>query len=223
LLCASALSLPLSTAGSVGAEGQDIAAAGDRSVRPPWSADPHGPGPLGGPFAGFPVPGAGGPPGPGWPFAGGLFGGEPPPGDDPAEPAVVWTRPVAGQYPVSAPYGRPGSWLAGYHTGVDFALPVGVPVHAVGPGTVVVAGYSGAYGNAVLLRMADGHHVLYAHLSAIEVAEEQELYGGEPIGRSGNTGRSTGPHLHFEVRSGRDYGTDVDPLGYLRANGVDIG
>ncbi|WP_146056989.1 M23 family metallopeptidase, partial [Streptomyces sp. SM14] len=133
-----------------------------------------------------------------------------------------WTRPVDARHPVSAHYGTPGGWQAGYHTGVDFALPEGEPVYAVGPGTVVLAGTSGDYGETVVTRMRDGHHVLYAHLSAVEAAVGDELRGGERIGASGNTGRSTGPHLHFEVRSGREYGTDIDPLDYLRRNGVAI-
>lgn len=175
---------------------------------------------LGGdPLGGLGLPGAGGPPRPQWPFAGGLFG----PGPDGDGAAELWTGPLADPYPVSAPYGTPGGWQAGYHTGVDFALPEGVPVLAVGPGTVVVAGPFGDYGKAVVLRMRDGHHVLYAHLSEIAVAAEQEVGGGEVLGASGNTGRSTGPHLHFEVRTARAYGTDIDPVAYLRAKGVEIG
>ncbi|NJP68927.1 M23 family metallopeptidase, partial [Streptomyces spiramenti] len=136
--------------------------------------------------------------------------------------ATGWTRPVDSHHPVSAEYGTPGSWQAGYHTGVDFALPEGEPIRSVGPGTVVVAGDSGDYGETVVVRMEDGHHVLYAHLSSVAVAVGDTVRGGQEIGKSGNTGRSTGPHLHFEVRKGREYGTDVDPVEYLRRNGVDI-
>ncbi|NJQ17575.1 M23 family metallopeptidase, partial [Streptomyces bohaiensis] len=139
-----------------------------------------------------------------------------------APAATGWTRPVDDHHPVSAAYGTPGSWQAGYHTGVDFALPEGEPVRSVGPGTVVVAGDSGDYGETVVVRMEDGHHILYAHLSSVAVAVGDTVRGGQEIGKSGNTGRSTGPHLHFEVRQGREYGTDVDPLEYLRSHGVDI-
>ncbi|MFI7272812.1 M23 family metallopeptidase [Streptomyces sp. NPDC049879] len=140
--------------------------------------------------------------------------------DGPA--ADGWTAPVSG-HPVSASYGDPGDWAAGYHTGVDFATPVGTPVSSVGPGTVVTAGWSGDYGNLVIVRMEDGHYVLYAHLSDIAVAEGRDVRGGTALGETGNTGNSTGPHLHFEVRAGRDYGTDVDPLAYLADHGVTLG
>lgn len=182
--------------------GPAAAAAADL---PAWAG---GPGPA---LAGF-VP---------WPYGqtvavitGAATGGTP--------AATGWTRPVDDHHPVSAEYGTPGSWQAGYHTGVDFALPEGEPVRSVGPGTVVVAGDSGDYGETVVVRMEDGHHILYAHLSAVAVAVGDTVRGGQEIGKSGNTGRSTGPHLHFEVREGREYGTDVDPLEYLRSHGVDI-
>ncbi|WP_182666009.1 M23 family metallopeptidase [Streptomyces calidiresistens] len=126
-------------------------------------------------------------------------------------------------YPVSADYGTPGEWEAGYHTGVDFAVPEGVPVVSVGPGTVVLAEESGSYGQVVGVEMVDGHHTLYAHLSRLDTRPGDRVDGGATVGLSGNTGRSTGPHLHFEVREGAGYGTDVDPIAYLRGHGVDIG
>ncbi|WP_243761250.1 murein hydrolase activator EnvC [Streptomyces sp. YIM 98790] len=146
----------------------------------------------------------------------------PPAGGPVPEPsAQTWVAPVSG-YPVSAAYGVPGDWLAGRHTGVDFATPVGVPVRQVGPGTVVLAGDAGNYGRTVITHMPDGHYVLYAHLSRVAVEEGQQLDGGSRVGDTGDTGRSTGPHLHFEVRTGREYGTDTDPLEYLAGHGVEI-
>ncbi|UCM88078.1 M23 family metallopeptidase [Streptomyces marincola] len=139
----------------------------------------------------------------------------------PAYAEETWTAPVSG-HPVSASYGTPGGWAAGYHTGIDWATPVGTPVKSVGPGTVVLAERSGDYGNAVVIEMADGYYTLYAHLSRIEVRRGQEVDGGKVIGDSGNTGRSTGPHLHFEVRADRAYGTDVDPVAYLARHGVEV-
>ncbi|GAB2881479.1 hypothetical protein GCM10022245_15760 [Streptomyces mayteni] len=135
-----------------------------------------------------------------------------------------WTSPVSG-FPVTAVYAQPGGWAAGHHTGVDFATPVGTPIRAVGPGTVVLAEYNGAYGNHVVAKMTDGHYVLYAHLAELAVRAGQRIEGGTRVGDSGNTGNSTGPHLHFEVRAGRAYGTDVDPIGYLKSHGiaVDVG
>ncbi|THA26279.1 M23 family metallopeptidase [Streptomyces sp. RKND-216] len=136
-------------------------------------------------------------------------------------PPESWASPVTGST-VSAPYGIRGDWAAGHHTGVDFAVPVGTPVHSVGSGKVVFAGRSGAYGKAVTVRMDDGKYTLFAHLSKIDVEEGDRVKAGTVLGESGNTGRSTGPHLHFEVREGRDYGTDVNPVAYLEERGVEV-
>ncbi|MEU9332796.1 transglycosylase family protein [Streptomyces sp. NPDC048290] len=114
------------------------------------------------------------------------------------------------------------SWSKGYHTGVDFPVPTGTSVKAVGAGTVVSAGWSGSFGYEVVVRHTDGRYSQYAHLSAINVKDGQSVTAGQRIGRSGNTGNSTGPHLHFEVRTGPGFGTDVDPLAYLRAGGVKL-
>lgn len=114
------------------------------------------------------------------------------------------------------------SWSSGYHTGVDFPVPTGTSIKAVGPGTVLSAGWAGAYGYQVVIRHADGRYSQYAHLSALGVKAGQQVSGGQRIGRSGSTGNTTGPHLHFEMRTGPGYGTDIDPLRYLRGRGVDI-
>ncbi|GAB7106114.1 hypothetical protein JCM4814A_44280 [Streptomyces phaeofaciens JCM 4814] len=129
--------------------------------------------------------------------------------------------------PVGAATGTPyhatgSSWSKGYHTGVDFPVPTGTSVKAVGAGTVVSAGWGGSFGYQVVIRHADGRYTQYAHLSAISVRDGQSVSGGQRIGRSGSTGNSTGPHLHFEVRTGPGFGSDVDPLAYLRAGGVRI-
>ncbi|MFC5212783.1 LysM peptidoglycan-binding domain-containing M23 family metallopeptidase [Streptomyces coerulescens] len=114
-------------------------------------------------------------------------------------------------------------WSSGYHTGVDFAAATGTPLKAVGAGTVVSAGWGGAYGNQVVIQLADGHYAQYAHLSSLSVAGGQTVTAGQQIGLSGATGNVTGPHLHFEIRTTPDYGSDVDPIAYLRAKGVAIG
>ncbi|WP_329222858.1 transglycosylase family protein [Streptomyces sp. NBC_01485] len=129
--------------------------------------------------------------------------------------------------PVSAGTGTPyhasgSSWSKGYHTGVDFPVPTGTSVKAVKAGSVVSAGWGGSFGYQVVIRHADGRYTQYAHLSAISVRDGQSVSGGQRIGRSGSTGNSTGPHLHFEVRTGPDFGSDVDPVAYLRAGGVRI-
>ncbi|MET9493670.1 peptidoglycan DD-metalloendopeptidase family protein [Streptomyces sp. NPDC006552] len=129
--------------------------------------------------------------------------------------------------PVHASLGTPyhaagSSWSKGYHTGVDFAVPTGTSVKAVAAGQVVAAGWGGAYGYQVVIRHADGHYSQYGHLSALSVKSGQRVVEGQRIARSGSTGNSTGPHLHFEVRTGPGFGSDIDPLAYLRAHGVRI-
>ncbi|WP_326796700.1 LysM peptidoglycan-binding domain-containing M23 family metallopeptidase [Streptomyces sp. NBC_01808] len=145
------------------------------------------------------------------------------PGQALRAPAPGWTAPVNAEYRISARYGLPGDgWIAGHHTGVDLAVPTGTPVYSVGPGEVHSTSTEGAYGNHILIRMADGHYVLYAHLDRMSVAVGDRVEGGTRIGDSGNTGNTTGPHLHFEVRTGTDYGTDIDPVAYLAKYGIDL-
>ncbi|MFC7217996.1 M23 family metallopeptidase [Streptomyces polyrhachis] len=134
---------------------------------------------------------------------------------DSRPPLRGWAAPLVGGR-ISAAYGIKGKWwAAGHHTGVDLAVPTGRRVRSVGPGRVVEAGRHAAYGTYAKVLMDDGHYVLYAHLSRLDVSYSQRVRGGSMIGLSGNTGQSTGPHLHFEVRSQRGYGSDVDPLRYL--------
>lgn len=97
------------------------------------------------------------------------------------------------------------------------------PLRAVAAGTVVSAGWGGAYGNQVVLRLNDGHYAQYAHLSQLSVSAGQAVTAGQRVGLSGATGNVTGPHLHFEIRTTPDYGSDVDPVAYLRAHGVAVG
>ncbi|MCX5359332.1 LysM peptidoglycan-binding domain-containing M23 family metallopeptidase [Streptomyces sp. NBC_00124] len=133
-----------------------------------------------------------------------------------------FTLPVAGAT-VGTPYRMSGSmWSSGYHTGVDFVVPTGTSLKAVGAGTVVSAGWGGAYGNQVVIKLADGYYAQYAHLSSLSVSSGQTVTEGQQVGLSGATGNVTGPHLHFEIRTTPDYGSDVDPLAYLRAKGVSV-
>ncbi|MFF5127501.1 peptidoglycan DD-metalloendopeptidase family protein [Streptomyces syringium] len=130
-----------------------------------------------------------------------------------------WTRPVLG-YELSAGYGDSGaSWARG-HTGQDFAVPIGTPVRSVGAGTVVSAGCGGPFGISLVIRHAEGWYSQYAHLSASFVAPGEPVLAGQWIGLSGSTGNSTGPHLHFEIRTKPGYGSAVDPVAWLRARGV---
>jgi len=114
------------------------------------------------------------------------------------------------------------SWASGYHTGVDFLVGTGTAVHSVAAGTVVTAGWGGSYGYQVVIRHADGHFSQYGHLSQISVKVGQHVNEGQRIARSGSTGNATGPHLHFEIRTGPEYGDDIDPLRFLRAHGVSV-
>jgi murein DD-endopeptidase MepM/ murein hydrolase activator NlpD len=100
------------------------------------------------------------------------------------------------------------------HNGVDFAGPRGTAIHATSEGTVITAGWEGGYGNTVVIRHAFGIETLYAHLSSIDVRVGQRVSRGDRIGGMGTTGRSTGVHLHYEVRLG---GTPVNPMTYIRA------
>ncbi|MFJ3909172.1 M23 family metallopeptidase [Streptomyces vinaceus] len=136
--------------------------------------------------------------------------------------AAGFVAPVGGGG-ISTQYKTPGAmWSSGYHTGVDFIASSGTTVRAVGAGTVVSAGWGGAYGNEVVIRHADGKYSQYGHLSQLSVSVGQSVAGGQTIGLSGSTGNSTGPHLHFEIRTGPSYGSDIDPLAYLRSKGVSI-
>lgn len=135
-------------------------------------------------------------------------------------PAV--STPVSGVSPSTAYRASGSSWSSGYHTGVDFPVSTGTTVKAVANGKVVSAGWSGAYGYEVVLRHDDGKYSQYAHLSAISVRSGQDVNAAQRIGRSGSTGNSTGPHLHFEVRTGPGYGTDINPLAYLRGRGANV-
>ncbi|MFB4420200.1 peptidoglycan DD-metalloendopeptidase family protein [Streptomyces sp. QL37] len=133
-----------------------------------------------------------------------------------------WAAPVENAN-VTTQYRASGaSWSSGYHTGSDFQAASGTSVRSIGPGTVVSAGWSGSYGNEVVIQHSDGMYSQYAHLSSLEVSAGQTVTGGQQIGLSGTTGNSTGPHLHFEVRTGPSYGSDVDPIAYLRSHGVSI-
>lgn len=98
------------------------------------------------------------------------------------------------------------------HKGVDWATPIGTSVAASNAGTVAFAGWASGYGYAVYINHADGRQTRYGHLSKVLVKTGQSVSQGERIALSGNTGRSTGPHLHFEIRIG---GSAVNPLKYL--------
>jgi murein DD-endopeptidase MepM/ murein hydrolase activator NlpD len=98
------------------------------------------------------------------------------------------------------------------HEGIDIAVPEGTPIRAAKGGTVIMASYNGGYGNYTCIDHGGGLSTCYAHQSAFAASSGQSVDQGQIIGYSGNTGSSTGPHLHFEVRIN---GAAQDPMGYL--------
>ncbi|MET9778161.1 M23 family metallopeptidase [Streptomyces sp. NPDC006367] len=134
----------------------------------------------------------------------------------------TFVSPITASYVSTAYQAGSSLWSSGSHTGIDFHASTGTPVHAVGVGTVVEAGWGGAYGNQVVIRMHDGTYTQYGHLLSVDVSVGQPVEAGQQIGLSGATGNVTGAHLHFEARTGPEYGSDMDPVAYLRSHGVDI-
>ncbi len=99
-----------------------------------------------------------------------------------------------------------------FHTGVDIAVPRGTSVGSAADGVVTFAGRKGGYGNVVIVEHADGRTTFYAHCDKLLVEKGQTVSVGQEIAKSGSTGKSTGPHLHFEVR---ENGKPIDPLEFL--------
>ncbi|OIJ65865.1 M23 family metallopeptidase [Streptomyces mangrovisoli] len=143
-----------------------------------------------------------------------------------AKSASTWVDPVK-KYTLSASFNQAGSHWVAKHSGQDFAVPIGTNVVAAHSGTVVKAGSHGAgdgsaYGNAIVIKHSNGTYSQYAHLSRIDVKVGQHVKTGQHIARSGNTGNSTGPHLHFEIRTTPNYGSAVNPVTFLRSHGVHV-
>ncbi|WP_128382146.1 M23 family metallopeptidase [Streptomyces cavernae] len=143
-----------------------------------------------------------------------------------AKKTAGWVDPVA-KYKISARFNQGGSMWAHKHSGQDFAVPTGTNVMATHGGTVVKAGGNGAgdgpaYGNAVVIKHGGGVYSQYAHLSRVDVKVGQVVKTGQHIALSGNTGNSSGPHLHFEIRTTPNYGSAVDPVKFLRSKGTTV-
>jgi Membrane proteins related to metalloendopeptidases len=125
--------------------------------------------------------------------------------------------PIAGSFRQSSGFGNRKDPFTGgraFHAGLDFAASTGTAVLSAAKGKVTFAGRQSGYGNVVEVTHADGLMTRYAHLSAILVDKGQEVETGTPIARVGSTGRSTGPHLHFEVRRS---GTPLNPKAFLES------
>ncbi|MFE9972649.1 peptidoglycan DD-metalloendopeptidase family protein [Streptomyces hirsutus] len=125
--------------------------------------------------------------------------------------------PVA-QHGLSAYYGQSGiNWMS-MHTGIDFPVSYGATVMAATDGTVRTQ-YNSAYGNMAIVTAMDGTETWYCHLSSYQVPSGTTVKAGQPIAFSGNSGNSTGPHLHFEVRPAG--GSAIDPLAWFRSHGLE--
>jgi murein DD-endopeptidase MepM/ murein hydrolase activator NlpD len=126
-------------------------------------------------------------------------------------------KPVSGEIDETSPFGvrmDPIAHEAAMHTGIDFRGDIGDPIHATAGGTVTIAGWTGGYGKLVEIDHGNGLATRYGHLSEIDVEVDQTVRAGVVIGRLGSTGRSTGPHLHYETRVN---GEAVNPQKFLDA------
>ncbi len=126
-------------------------------------------------------------------------------------------KPVSGELDMTSPFGirvDPFVHEAAMHTGLDFRGEIGEPIHATAAGTVAVAGWSGGYGKMVEIDHGNGLATRYGHLSEIDVSVGDKVRIGQVIGKLGSTGRSTGPHLHYETRVN---GEAVNPEKFLNA------
>ena len=132
-----------------------------------------------------------------------------------AGPAGSWVRPIPAA-PITSGFGQRWGRL---HAGVDFGAPIGTPIYAASNGTVLAAGPVSGYGQWVKLTHPGGVTTVYGHISSWTVTVGQAVQPGQLIAYSGNEGRSTGPHLHFEVRPGD---RPIDPVAFYAAHGIDL-
>jgi murein DD-endopeptidase MepM/ murein hydrolase activator NlpD len=145
------------------------------------------------------------------------------------EKEYVWLEalpssiPILGDYKITSTYGMridPFLGRLSQHEGLDFSAPMGTLISASGKGVVYKTGFDKEYGNFVELKHQHGYRTIYAHASEVLVKKGQEINRGDPIARVGNSGRSTGPHLHYEViQDGGLFG----PVKKLDPNGMLIG
>lgn len=149
-------------------------------------------------------------------------------GQTPPPPEVVtpasedWVKPVP--CPVNQKFGNPGGYTLGYHTGVDLSCASGTTLISPGAGTVVASDTSSAYGINVQVKFSDGRYGLFAHLSSKSVAPGDTVRAGQILGKTGSTGNSSGPHLHFEIRLSPEFkaGNFLDPVKWMASHGVTL-
>jgi murein DD-endopeptidase MepM/ murein hydrolase activator NlpD len=131
--------------------------------------------------------------------------------------AVPVRKPIVGEVDMSSPFGmRMDPFVRGpaIHTGIDLHGDTGDPVRATANGRVTIASWQGGYGKMVEIDHGNGLSTRYGHMSVIDVKVGDQLRIGQAIGKIGSTGRSTGPHLHYETRINDEA---VDPQRFLRA------
>ena len=128
----------------------------------------------------------------------------------------VWVLPIRDGYQITSNFEMRWGTM---HFGVDMAAPEGTPIYAPHAGTVILSGPNGGYGLAIEIDHGDGIIIIYGHCSSLFVTKGQQVQAGQLIAYVGNTGFSTGAHLHFEVRI---HGGQYDPRKFLRERGVDI-
>ena len=135
--------------------------------------------------------------------------------------AITFRQPFTGSYPITLDFGE--EWLPVYkegeHKGIDFGCPENTPILASADGTVIRADYDkSGYGNYILILHSDMSGTLYAHLNHMMVMKGKAVSQGDIIAYSGNTGNSSGPHLHFELRTEAEkYSSAIDPKLKLRS------
>lgn len=134
--------------------------------------------------------------------------------------AGPWTNPLASaEYRKTAGFGACSDLWSNCHTGQDMAIATGTPIVAASAGKVIYAKWGGAYGNLVKIQHADGVQTWYAHQSRIAVAVGDTVQPGQTIGYVGDTGNTTGPHLHFEVRLDDE---PIDPVPFMARKGANL-
>jgi murein DD-endopeptidase MepM/ murein hydrolase activator NlpD len=128
----------------------------------------------------------------------------------------LWVAPLHTNYQMSSPFGQRWGVL---HPGVDLTAVEGTQYFAASSGTVILARYNGGYGYNVMIEHQGGAVTVYGHSSKLMVKEGQYVEAGQLLGLTGNTGFSTGPHLHFEIRVN---GKAIEPTAFMRQHGVDM-
>ncbi len=131
----------------------------------------------------------------------------------PQSSSTGWVSPISGGTRTSGFGYRWGRM----HSGIDYAAPVGTPLRSMNNGTVTAVGWYGGQGQRVVVRFDNGTEAHYAHMSSFSVSPGSRVSAGQVIGLSGNTGNSTGPHLHLEIHVG---GVAINPAGWLAARGL---